>query len=273
MGNQIITQIGDVYGRLTVLEQAKSKNGRAMWICSCSCGSEPRAYRGDPLRSGRSTSCGCNQREATSRAARASAVYQVHKGDRFGLLTVIGDEPVSRMSKGQRRLYWLCQCDCGSEPKYFRKDSFFHKKDEAEVKNCGCLTAKIRAAALTTHGLSHTRAKKNEYLANYRARKSSAQPDWAAKAVSSKFIELSIEAEQQKALGLGFFQIDHIVPLNGKTRSNVGVPVVCGLHVHYNLRLITRHENIVKGCRIWPDMPEYTDADIAQLRILAEQTI
>lgn len=51
-------------------------------------------------------------------------------GDKFGKLVAIED---SKMV-GKRNSV-LCQCDCGSKPKYYRVSNFKHKK----ISNCGCL--------------------------------------------------------------------------------------------------------------------------------------
>lgn len=57
---------GQEFGRLTVLEQAEnSRRGRTRWTCRCECGTE-RTVRTSDLRSGRTLSCGCLRREATS---------------------------------------------------------------------------------------------------------------------------------------------------------------------------------------------------------------
>lgn len=42
-------------------------------------------------------------------------------------------------------------------------------------------------------------------------------------------------------------EVDHIVPVRSK--------LVCGLHWHGNMRIMTKEENAAKGNRHWPDMP------------------
>ena len=53
---------GEVFGRLTVLEQAAWKNGTSYWRCRCECGQET-VVRYAYLVSGHTRSCGCLQRE------------------------------------------------------------------------------------------------------------------------------------------------------------------------------------------------------------------
>lgn len=46
------------------------------------------------------------------------------------------------------------------------------------------------------------------------------------------------------------YVVDHTVPLRH--------PLVCGLHTHTNLKVISSYENSLKGNSYWPDMPEVT---------------
>ena len=57
--------IGEEFGRWVVLSAAKSKKGRTMWTCVCSCGIE-RDVGASDLGSGKSKSCGCLRSELTT---------------------------------------------------------------------------------------------------------------------------------------------------------------------------------------------------------------
>ena len=51
-------ELGNRYGRLTVIERKESTRGRARWSCRCDCGAVKVAL-GYHLRSGATVSCGC----------------------------------------------------------------------------------------------------------------------------------------------------------------------------------------------------------------------
>ena len=67
---------GQVFGRLTVLcENGRSKDGHSFWSCKCQCGSEV-TVRGDSLRNGHTTSCGCYNREHTAKCNTTHGMYK-----------------------------------------------------------------------------------------------------------------------------------------------------------------------------------------------------
>jgi hypothetical protein len=53
-----VDETGKRFGSLLVLTRAPAKSGGARWHCKCLCGAATTA-RGDNLRSGRTTTCGC----------------------------------------------------------------------------------------------------------------------------------------------------------------------------------------------------------------------
>ena len=56
---------GERFGRLLVQCHAGMQNGKSVWTCLCDCGNALVALAGN-LRSGRTLSCGCLQRERTA---------------------------------------------------------------------------------------------------------------------------------------------------------------------------------------------------------------
>lgn len=80
--------------------------------------------------------------------------------------------------------------------------------------------------------------------ASRRAARKQAIPMWA----NRFFIGETYDLARVRSLAFGMRHVvDHIVPLVS--------PLVCGLHVESNLRVITEAENATKGNRYWPHMP------------------
>lgn len=98
--------------------------------------------------------------------------------------------------------------------------------------------------AYTREWKKENAARVNEYCAERKARRRNATPAWANKAAIAALYEL---AQQRTAASGVPWHVDHIVPLKH--------PLVQGLHVEHNLRVIPGAENISKRNRFWPDMP------------------
>ncbi len=78
----------------------------------------------------------------------------------------------------------------------------------------------------------------NAWVAQRRARKLQATPPWLTKEHIEEMRQIyRLSQEKTKTEGTRY-HVDHIVPLQGEN--------VCGLHVPWNLQVITATENIVK---------------------------
>ena len=88
------------------------------------------------------------------------------------------------------------------------------------------------------------RSKLNSIQAKYRSSKLNATPKWLTE-YDWEMINWTYEAAKiaEKHYGTSF-HVDHIVPFQGKD--------ICGLHVPWNLQVITAHDNMSKGNK----MPE-----------------
>jgi len=77
------------------------------------------------------------------------------------------------------------------------------------------------------------------YTALYKA-----WPDWCA--VDLEFASIYAYSKALRKLGYKS-HVDHIVPIIS--------PIVCGLHVPWNLQVISEAVNLSKSNHIWPDHP------------------
>jgi len=81
------------------------------------------------------------------------------------------------------------------------------------------------------------KGKRNFIIARRRSGIEEATPKWLTPEQRAEIRAFYVRA---KAMGEGY-QVDHIVPLRGRG--------VCGLHVPWNLQILTKAENIAKGNR------------------------
>lgn len=95
---------GQKFGRLSVIEPARDKNGEALkqgysvvWACKCDCGNPNiKKIRGDRIKAGKAKSCG------------ACSVYETI-GKKFGSLFVVSHSHTENYYN-----YFNCKCDCGN---------------------------------------------------------------------------------------------------------------------------------------------------------------
>ena len=110
---------GKTFGRWTVLEYRAG----GYCLCRCTCGRK-KLLLIQSLRDGRSQSCGCLHKEIVSRMNFLDLT-----GRSFGRLTVIDRAPNQK-----RRVYWNCQCSCGSL-KAIQAGLLI----DGRTQSCGCL--------------------------------------------------------------------------------------------------------------------------------------
>jgi hypothetical protein len=90
--------------------------------------------------------------------------------------------------------------------------------------------------------VSENRAISNSHKAKRRAKEKKATPSWLTDVQIDAIKAIYVEAERLSLETRVPYQVDHIVPLSGKT--------VSGLHVPWNLRAIPAQENNRRP-RIW----------------------
>ena len=129
---------GKRFGRLVAIKQSGyTSSGNAKWDCVCDCGKETTVASGDLRKNKNNTmSCGCMAKELSSK--RKSSIDMT--GKRFGKLVVIG---LDDRKRGDRKRYWLCQCDCGKNTSIITSSLTRGNN----TKSCGCLVGKYKKSA------------------------------------------------------------------------------------------------------------------------------
>jgi hypothetical protein len=136
MGRPAVVQIGESYGRLTVLEERPVRvRGGRVYRCQCACGRE-RDVEAAELKRGKASSCGCLQEHAI----RPKPPATIHSGERYGRLVVLHE--VDREGTGSR--LFACRCDCG-------KTTTVHGRNlrSSHTRSCGCLLHDYRRRGAT----------------------------------------------------------------------------------------------------------------------------
>lgn len=123
---KLIDLTGKQFNRLTVLERDTTK-AKVYWICKCQCG-KIKSIESSSLRSGKTQSCGCLQKE---RSREAAASYDLI-GKKYNRLLVLDKVIIDN------KLKWKCLCDCGNIT-YTTTKSLM----SGHTKSCGCLQKEI----------------------------------------------------------------------------------------------------------------------------------
>lgn len=96
--------IGKVFGRLKVIEEIKTNNGRKS-RCLCQCGNEIIISKKDVM-SGHTQSCGCLQKERAS---------ELNEKDWTGYISDYGVKIINKSHQNEHGQWiWNCECYCGN---------------------------------------------------------------------------------------------------------------------------------------------------------------
>lgn len=151
----LVQMIGRSFARLTVMARAPeyidgSGRKRIKYQCLCSCGVLVQVL-GENLRSGHTTSCGCQQDD--NRRKRAKSFV----GEKFGRVTVLGEAPKYVSPKGKEIRRVFVRCECGS-----KSTVNLHSLRYGLAASCGCYRTEL-AVSSVKHGDARKRAQTREY--------------------------------------------------------------------------------------------------------------
>ena len=138
---------GQRFGRLIVIEYS----GNSKWICQCDCGTITKPIYGQSLKGGKTKSCGCLLKEASSERNKKDLQNMT-----FGELTVVKECGRDAYSN----IIWECKCECGNITYVVTRDLL-----NGHTTSCGhCNDIKIgdkfgRLTILDKHGIDKNSGK------------------------------------------------------------------------------------------------------------------
>jgi hypothetical protein len=148
---KFIDLTGQRFGRLVALKRIinPEKYKKTFWLCKCDCGNEIIVWYGSLKNTKETQSCGCLNKEITSK----KFTKKIEIGERFGKLIVL-----EYMGSRNHRAQWKCKCDCGNIKNISGKEL-----RSGHSQSCGCsriedLTGMV-FGKLTVEKISHTNSK------------------------------------------------------------------------------------------------------------------
>lgn len=130
MGIDMTSMLGQVFGKLTVIERDISKpSGHgcgSYWVCKCECGNKVSVARSQLAR-GRTRSCGCLRKDVLQKRNSLDIT-----GRHFGYL--IAKENTYQKNT-HNSFIWRCECsNCGNTEYYCSVEDL----QSGKVNSCGC---------------------------------------------------------------------------------------------------------------------------------------
>lgn len=233
---------GQKFGHLDVLRRNGSdKNSNSLWLCKCECGNTA-TIRWSILKRGQ-VFC-----------SKQCALYQKHArtdltGQRFGRLTAVERKGMATNSK---KAVWRFNCECGNTSEQTADNVL-----SGNTQSCGCVGLASRIKHGKSQTLEYHRAANRKWaaenpakaIANANKRRADFRqriPNWLTEEHWDQINAFYLRAaELTKETGIPHC-VDHKHPLRGKT--------VSGLHVPWNLQVITQLENLHKSARLLDDV-------------------
>lgn len=134
--SKLIDLTNQNFGHWHVIERGPNDQyGKAYWLCECTlCGKTKKLVSGSHLRSGRSTTCGCDKIEKMRKAN-----IKDETGKTYGFLYVNRIASNDEKPNNKNGTYWNCTCKKCGRTNVIVKGDYLRN---GNTNSCGCLLSK-----------------------------------------------------------------------------------------------------------------------------------